>query len=143
MFSAAPQRLARDATRAGGRRGRTRAISATVCSGSGTCSSTSIARRQLELAVGERQVLGLHDPVLEVRRLALGPLGLDRRVLEVDADDAAVAQALRPLVREHALAAADVEHRARRGLRQQLVERALEAGHQPLARPGSSEPYLS
>ena len=53
-------------------------------------------RRELELAVGERQLLGLHDPVLEVRRLALGPLGLDRRVLEVDPDDAAVAQALRP-----------------------------------------------
>ena len=109
----------------------TRAISATVCSGSGTCSSTSIAHASVELAVGERQVLGLHHAVLEVRRLALLPLGLDRRVLEVDPDDAAV-ERLRPLVREHALAAPDVEHRARRGPLEQLVERALEARHQPL-----------
>ncbi len=34
-------------------------------------------------------------------------------------------------VHEHALAAADVEQRARGGAREQLVERALEAGHQP------------
>ena len=44
---------------------------------------------EVELALLERQVLGLHHLVGEVRRLALGPLGLDRRVLEVDPDDAA------------------------------------------------------
>ena len=109
----------------------TRAISATVCAGSGTCSSTSIARRDVELAVGERQVLGLHDLVGEVRRLALLPLGVQQRVVEVDADDAAVAEALRPLVRQHALAAADVEQRLRVGLREELVERALEGAHEP------------
>ena len=70
-------------------------------------------RRHVELAVGERQVLGLHHAVLEVRRLALLPLGVERRVVEVDADDALVAEAPRPLLDEHALAAADVEDRLR------------------------------
>ena len=74
-----------------------RAISATVCSGSGTCSSTSIALASVELVVGERQVLGLHHAVLEVRRLALCPAGLDRlRLLEVDADDAPRRRAAAP-----------------------------------------------
>ena len=41
------------------------------------------------------------------------------------------AEPLRPLLGEHALAAADVEHGPRRGLVEQLVERALEARHQP------------
>ena len=40
-------------------------------------------------------------------------------------------QAQRPAVHEHALAAADVEQRARLGARHQLVERALEGAHQP------------
>jgi hypothetical protein len=43
-------------------------------------------RGELELVVGERHVLGLHDLVLEVRRLALLPLGVQLRVVEVDAD---------------------------------------------------------
>jgi len=87
-------------------------------------------RRDVELPVRERQVLGLHHPVLEVRLAALLPLGLDRRILEVDADDAAL-EPLRPLLGQHALAAPDVEDRARRGGLQQLAERALEACHQP------------
>ena len=36
---------------------------------------------------------------------------VQQRVVEVDADDAPLAEALRPLVRQHALAAADVEQR--------------------------------
>src|SRR5262249_55651636 len=58
-------------------------------------------------------------------------LGLEGRALEVDADDALAAEALRPLLDEDALAAADVEQRLRGGLREQLVQRALEGGHQP------------
>ena len=42
------------------------------------------------------------------------PLLVQQRVVEVDADDAPVAEALGPLVGEHALAAADVEDRGRR-----------------------------
>jgi hypothetical protein len=84
----------------------------------------------VELAVSERQVLGLHDAVLEVGRAALGLLGLERRVLEVDADDAPLAELLRPPVSEHPLAAPDVEERARLSSAEQLLERALEAGHQ-------------
>src|ERR671937_675776 len=34
-------------------------------------------RGGVELAVGEGEVLGLHHPVLEVRRRALGPLGVE------------------------------------------------------------------
>ena len=56
-------------------------------------------RRQVELAVGERQLLGAHRPELEVRPLALGPLGGELRVLEVDPDHAPLAQALRPTAR--------------------------------------------
>ena len=85
---------------------------------------------QVELVGGERQVLGLHHAVLEVGRLALGPAGLDRLLLEVDADHARVAQALRPALHEHALAAADVEQRVAAGALEQLVQGALEAGHQ-------------
>ena len=44
---------------------------------------------------------------------------------------APVAEPLGPLVRQHALAAADVEQRLRVGLGEQLVERALERGHEP------------
>ena len=87
--------------------------------------------RDVELVVGERHPLGLHHPVLEVGRLALLPLRLDRRVLEVDADHAPRREPLRPLVGQDRLAAADVEQRLRVGLREQLVERALEARHQP------------
>ncbi len=87
-------------------------------------------RRDVELAVGERQVLGLRHLVGEVRRLAPRPLGMQQRVVEVDADDATVAEALRPLVRQHALAAADVEQRRGVRLLEELVERALEGAHQ-------------
>ena len=73
--------------------------------------------RDVELVVGERQVLRLHDPVLEVGRLALLPLGLDRGILEVEPDDAPRRELLRPLVGEDRLAAADVEQRLRVGLR--------------------------
>ena len=45
--------------------------------------------------------------------LALLPLGAQLRVLEVDPHDAPVAEPLGPLEREHALAAAHVEHRRR------------------------------
>ena len=67
----------------------------------------------------------------EVRRTALGPLGMQQRVVEVDADDPALAEALGPRVREHALAAADVQQRLRVGFREELVERALERAHEP------------
>ena len=64
-------------------------------------------------------------------RLMLGPAGLDRLLLEVDADDARLAQPLRPAVDEHALAAADVEQRARaRPASNSSSSVALEAGHQ-------------
>ena len=76
----------------------------------------------VELVVGEREVLGLHDPVLEIRGRARLPLRLQRRVLEVDADDAGVAELGGPLVREHALAAADVEQRGRGGEPHELVQ---------------------
>ena len=61
---------------------------------------------------------------------ALLPLGLDRRVLEVEADDAGRRPRGRPLVGEDRLAAADVEHRRRVDLLEQLAERALERRHQ-------------
>ena len=66
-----------------------------------------------------------------VAALALRPLGGQLLVVEVDPDDPPVAEPLRPLVRQHALAAADVEHRFRRRLVPELVERAVEGGHQP------------
>ena len=138
----APQRLARHRHEQVAPHA-TRAISATVCSGSGTCSSTSIAAASVELAVGERQVLGLHDLVLEVRRLALLPLGLQQRVLQVDADDAAAADALRPLLGQHALAAADVEERGGRRLRR-TARRACPRSRAISRRTtGLVEPYLS
>jgi len=56
-----------------------------------------------------------------------GQLGIG----EVDADHPSGAQPPRPLLGEHPLAAADVEHRGRRRVREQVVERALEARHQP------------
>jgi hypothetical protein len=87
-------------------------------------------RRQGELAVGERQVLGLVDAVLDVGRLVLRPAGLDVGRLEVEPHEARLRVALRPLVDEHALAASDVEDRRGRGAAEQIVERALEAGHQ-------------
>ena len=65
--------------------------------------------RHIELVLGERQVLGAHHDVVEVRRVVLGPARLDRLLLEVDPDDAPLRQALRPALHEHALAAADVE----------------------------------
>ena len=130
----APQRLARDADQQvpGGDAGH---LGDRVL-GVGHVLEHLDRRRDVELAVGERHPLGLHDPVLEVGRLALLPLGLDRRVLEVDADHAAGRDPLRPLVGEHGLAAADVEQRLRGGLREQLVERALEAAPSGAARPG-------
>src|SRR4051812_42072813 len=89
-------------------------------------------RRHVELVVGEREPRGLLRSELEVRPAPRLPLGAQLRVVEVDADDAARLEALRPLAREHALAAADVEYGARRGDLPQLVERAVEAGHEPL-----------
>ena len=40
---------------------------------------------QVEVIVCERQILGLHDAIFEIRSLALGPSGLDRRLVQVDA----------------------------------------------------------
>ena len=69
-------------------------------------------RGDLELVVGERQVLGLHDHVLQARVLAALPGLVQLRVVEVEPDDALHARRLGPLVGEHALAAAHVEQRA-------------------------------
>ncbi len=87
---------------------------------------------ELELVVAERERRGLLDAELEVRAPALLPLARELRVVEVDAHDAPVAEALRPLHGEHALAAAHVEHRGGRGEPEELVEVGVEAGHQPL-----------
>ena len=68
---------------------------------------------------------------------------LQRRVVEVDADDALVAQLLRPLVRVVGLAAADVEQRLRGGLGEQ---RRSSARSKPACRrltTGLVELYLS
>jgi hypothetical protein len=89
-------------------------------------------RGEVELVLGERQPRGLLGPELQVRALAPIPLGAQLRVLEVDPDDPTVTEALRPLDRQHALAAAHVEHRGRRRLRPELVERRVEAAHKPL-----------
>ena len=59
-------------------------------------------------------------------------MGLQLGIVEVDADHAAIAEPSSPLLREHRLAAADIEDRARVRLAEQLLERPLEAGHQPL-----------
>ena len=109
-----------------------RAISATVCSGSGTCSSTSIAVASVELVVGERQVLGLHDLVLEVRRRCAWPTrpgapgrrGRCRRCAPSPrrcAHSCVSTPSPQPTSRSECGAA----------WREQLVERALEARHQP------------
>ena len=86
MFTRAT--AARAAPTPAGGAGPARHLGERCARGSGTCSSTSMARGDVELAVGEGQVLGLHRPVLEVGRPALLPLGRPARVLEVDADDA-------------------------------------------------------
>jgi hypothetical protein len=49
---------------------------------------------------------------------------------------------LRPLLGQHALAAADVEDRLRGGLHEELVQRALEAAMSRRT-TGLVEPYLS
>ena len=51
---------------------------------------------EVELVVGEQQVLGLHRAELEVRAPALRPLGLELGVLEVDSDHAARVERWRP-----------------------------------------------
>ena len=129
MFSAAPERLARD-------RHEQPAVRRARHLGHGVRRVRDVLedldrRRHVELAVGERQVLGLHDAVLEVRRLALLPLGLERRVVEVDADDAPVAEAARPTSRR-----ARPRRSRRRGstagrpASNSSSSVALEAGHQ-------------
>src|SRR3954453_21109891 len=57
-------------------------------------------RGHVALAVAEAEARGLLGAVLEVRARARGPLRPELRVVEVDADDAAVLQPLRPLVGE-------------------------------------------
>ena len=110
--------------------------------GSGTCSSTSIARRHARTRrrrracsrPSSRGTRGSAPGALSHARAAAGRRGRCRRC--------ARAELLRPLVREHALAAADVEDRARRGLVEQLVE----ARWKPAIRrrtTGFVEPYLS
>ena len=84
-------------------------------------------RGEVELVVGEGEVLRAHRAVVEVRPRALLPLRGELGVLEVDAHHSALAQPLRPLVGEHALAAADVEQRARPGALEAFVQRAFEA----------------
>src|ERR1700722_669121 len=86
----------------------------------------------IELVIGERQVLGSHHLVFEVRRLALLPAGLNRGLLEVDPYDTASLESLRPLVHEHTLSAADIQQRGGAGGSEQFVQRALEAGHHAL-----------
>ena len=109
----------------------TRAISATVRSGSGTCSSDLDRGHEVELAVGEgRRPAGMvlnsrfGAPASPIRPASFG----SSRSMPTTRP---VAEPLRPPLGEHALAAADVEHRAGRRAGEQLVERALEAGHQP------------
>ena len=111
-------------------RSATRAISATVASGSGTCSSTSIAAATSNSeSEKERRVAS------SARYSRLGRRRVDHscaqlRVLQVDAHDPGVVEPLGPLVREHAFAAAHVEHRPRLRRLPQIVQRAVEAVHQ-------------
>ena len=90
----------------------------------------------VELAVGEGQRGGLLGAVLEVRARARGPLCGQLLVVEVDAHDAPVAELLGPLVGEHPLAAAHVEHR--RAARPSPRARRGRSGSGPSAagRPG-------
>src|SRR4051812_46396799 len=77
-------------------------------------------RCHVELVVLEAETRGLLGAVFQVRARAGSPFRLELRILEVDPDDAVVLQLLRPLVGEHALAAADVEHGFRSGLLPQV-----------------------
>ena len=138
----APQRLARHRDQQAPLA--TRAISATVASGSGTCSSTSIAVASVELVVGEGQrAWPPRRGTPGSARWRLSHSACQLGVVEVDADDPPVAQALGPLVGEHALAAADVEHRRRRGLRP--TARRASPWKRAISRrtTGLVEPYLS
>ena len=110
----------------------TRAISASVASGSGTCSSTSIAQAMSNSSSPNDSRVASSARNSRFGRAALLPLGAQLGVVEVDADDAAVAEPLGPLDGEHALAAAHVEHGLGRGALPELVERRVEAGHQAL-----------
>ena len=74
----------------------TRAISATVCAGSGTCSSTSIAVATSNSPSANGRFSAFMILYSRFGRLALRPLGLDRGILEVEADDAAAARAAAP-----------------------------------------------
>jgi len=99
--------------------------------------ATFLAETEALLAAGDpggavkKFLRSVDMPGFAVRILALLPLGLDRGILEVEPDHALRRELLRPLVGEDRLAAADVEQRLRVGLPEQLLERALEARHQP------------
>ncbi len=87
---------------------------------------------EIELVVGERRAARRAWPELEVgapplRAHSASSLGPARSTPTT----AAAARRCGPLLAEDALAAAHVEHRGRRRLGEQLVQRALEAGHQP------------
>ena len=88
--------------------------------------------RGVELVVRERQVGAVERAELEVRPLPRLPLRAELGVVEVDPHDTAFSEALGEALRQDTLATADVEHGSRRGLLPQLVERAVEAAHQPL-----------
>ena len=111
----APERLARDGDEQGPRGARAPSRRR-VCSGSGTCSSTSIAvaTSNSPSREGQRSAFMTRYSRFGAWRLptrpgARGPRGRCR--------PRARARALRPLFGEHALAAADVEDRLRGGLR--------------------------
>ena len=140
----APRQSGSRGTETSSQRLATRAISATVCSGSGTCSRTSIAVATSNSPSANGRFSAFMTRYSRLGAGALGPLGVQRRVVEVDADDAPLlAQALRPLVREHALAAADVEQRLRVGLRRRARRACPRSRAIRRRTTGLVEPYLS
>ena len=109
----------------------TRAISETVCSGSGTCSRTSIAvaRSNSSSSNGRRS-----GGIVANRRLSRRRVSHSARSLGSSRSRPStgrLAEPLRPAVGQHPLAAADVEHRLRGGALEQPVQRPLKPGHQP------------
>ncbi len=108
--------------------------------GSGTCSSTSIAatRSNSPSRERERQWSPATGANSRFGRSRVAHSACELRILEVDPDDAAVAELLGPPVGEHALAAADVEHRARRGAARTAPRASARTPPSAAGRPGWS-----
>ena len=83
-------------TQTSSQRRATRAISATACSGSGTCSRTSMAVAASNSSSAKGRFSAFITRYSRFGAGALGPLGVQARVVEVDADDAAPSPAAAP-----------------------------------------------